>query len=437
MTGERGDDRRLRCPLDALPLEREAGPTSGTAIHRCGRHEYPEVRSIPVLLDSPGALAALAALRRGDGATATGLLLAPDRWTRADSLARAADRLLGGRRFATGLRARRVARFGARHRGAAWATYRQALEALLLEPPRPEPESFHYFLNRPADPTFAVAEAVISAVPAEGEVLDACCGAGHLTRLLLRGREGRVTGLDESFPLLFLASSYLAPGARLVCARADRPLPFAAGVFRTVVCSDALHDTAEPALLAREILRVTSPGGTALAIHLHNSRFDHAYPGRNPLTPEGYASIFESGDPRLLDEGPILSRWIERGEVDLSASRPPAHLARARTVALLAGDRALDRPHRPAAPDAASLALNPMYDATPDAGGLRLARSWPSPFWAREYPDAASYLPEEAFLGREELDALRGGRLAGAAPALARRRVLLDLPPDYGVERPW
>ena len=428
---------RLLCPLDALELERVPSGRDGLAVHFCGRHEYPEVCGIPVLLDTPAARAALEAARAGDAAAARAELLAPGRWGRSDTLARIADRISGAPRFSALVRARRVARFRRRHGDGPFRSYREALAALLLEPPSPQPASFHYFFNRPSDPTFLVAEAVTSGVPDSGEVLDLCCGSGQVTRILARAQGRRITGLDESFALLYLARTHLAPGARLVCARADRPLPFPSGSFDAAVCSDALHDTGEPALLAREILRVLDAAGTAFVVHLHNPAFEHLYRGRNPLAPAGYAAIFEAGQPRLLDERALLDSWLERREVDLSASRPPQDLVGARTLTLLAGATHADRLHRPPPIAPVHLVLNPLYHAHPEADGLSLHRVWPSPDYPREYPEAGAYLPERAQLGPAELGGLRENRLAAEAVELFRRRVILDLPEGYGAERPW
>jgi SAM-dependent methyltransferase len=428
-------ETRLLCPLDALPLERVPAGVDGLAVHFCGRHEYPEVDGIPVLLDTPAAGRALERARLGEAAAARAELLAPDRWSRANTWARAADRLSGSPRFAAALRSRRVARFLRRHPATSLATYRDALAALLLEPPAPQPESFAYFLNRPSDPTFVVAEAVTSAVPRRGAILDVCCGAGHLTRRLSTDPGAQVTALDESFSLLWLARTFLAPAARPVCARADRALPFPPRSFDAVVCSDALHDTEQPAGLAREIVRVLARSGTAFVIHLHNPAFEHHYRGRNPLAPRGYAAIFAEANPRLFDEGPILERWLREATVDLTDPRPPEGLDAARTVTLVAGGdvRAEEAPRR----DDGTIALSPLYVATAEGDGLRLERRWPSASYVTEYPDAPSYLPERATLAAASIAALLDGRLDAAAGELVRRRVLVNVPERYGAERPW
>jgi SAM-dependent methyltransferase len=427
----------LVCPLDALPLTRIPSGPPGLAVHTCGRHEYPEVCGIPVLTGTPAAERALELAHLGKAAEARAVLVTPDREGRADLLARALDRLLGARRFALARRERRLSAFRARHGDAPPKHYREALAALLLEPPAPQPESFHYFVNRPSDPTFVVAEAVTSAVPADVRTLDLCCGSGWVTRLLCR-RSPAVTGLDEYFALLELARTHVAPAARFVCARADRPLPFPEGAFDAVVCSDALHDTSEPGLVAREMERVMDANATAFVVHLHNPRCAHAYPGRNPLEPEGYAAIFAGSDPRLLDEGPILERWLAAREVDLTAAADPESLRKARTLTLLAGNRAPDQRLRGAAPAAAGLALSPLYRATSAGNGaLQLERRWPSEFWLVEYPDAARYLPERATLPAATVAALRAGRIDTVVDELARHRVLIDLPEAFGGERPW
>jgi len=426
----------LRCPVDGLALSKEVG-TAEDGVLCCGTHRYPVSSGIPVLLDSPAARAALEAIDAGEPARARAALLTPDRWGRADTVARGLDRILGGDRFARRLRSGRVKRFLRWHGEGSFPSYRAALDAFLSAPPDPQPESLHYFFSRPSDPTFVVAEAVTSGVARRGTVLDLCCGSGFVTRLVSRGRSEAVTGLDESFPLLFLAKSFLAPRARYVCARADRPLPFADRSFDAVVCSDALHDTEDPAEAAREMLRVRRDGGGLFAIHLHNPAFEHAYPGRNPLPPRGYASLFEGADPRLLDEGPILDAWVDRGEVDFSAIAAPEALSGARTLTLLAGDGAPRGTARPEPPAPECIALSPLYRGHRDGETLRLGRVWPSAFWHREYPDAERYLPEGATLGSEALEGLRGNRLEAEAVDLFRRRVLIDVPAAYGAERPW
>jgi len=438
MRHEESPESRLLCPVDALALAPGNAPGAGSGILSCGRHEYPVVDGIPVLTRTRSAEAALARVKEGDEAGALAALIVPERPGAGEVLARVADKVLGTDAFRDQQRERRIAAFARRHGGPSFPTYREALGALLLDPPHPEPESFHYFINRPSDPTFVVAEAITSAVPEGGEILDVCCGAGHVTRLLARRAPISITALDEGFAGLWLAKRYIAPEAAFVCARADRPLPFATDAFDAVVCSDALHDTEEPRVLAREILRVLREPGTAFVIHLHNPAFEHPYPGRSPMAPEGYAAIFEGGAPRMFDEGAVLSRWLETGQVDLGAAAAPRALASARTVALLAGGTGPDRVHGPFPPRPQNLVLSPLYHAAKEADGtLLLTRHWPSDLYTREYPEAAAYLPESARLSPDESRALARNELAGEAEDLFRRRVILDLPGRYGAERPW
>ena len=425
----------LVCPVDAVALVRTA-TSQGSAVWGCGLHEYPEVDDIPVLVGGADAATALAACRRGDAAAARAALLTPDRGGAAETGARLLSRLLRSPALLAAQRARRVRAHRRRHGDVPPPSFREALGMLLLTPPDPQPESVGYFFCRPSDPTFAVAEAVTSATP-DGDVLDLCCGAGHVTRLLATAPGRHVVGLDASYGLLFLARTYLAPRARFVCARADRPLPFAATSFDAVVCSDALHDTEDPAVLAREAMRVLRPGGACLAVHLHHARARHHYRGRTPLLPEGYAALFDGGDPRLLDEGPILREWVETGSADLRASEPPARLDGARTLTLLAGGRHVDRVVRAAPPRLDELAVSPLYRAEPRQGGLHLTRAWPSDAWRREYPDAEDVLPAEAHLGADALTSLRAARGSADLERLVRRRVLVELPARYGAARPW
>ena len=97
--------------------------------------------------------------------------------------------------------------------------------------------------------------------PEAGErVLDAGCGTGIYTAWLAE-QGADVTGLDVD-PVFLAAAREKAPGARLVEGDAAR-LPFADGEFDLALAVTLLCflSEAERAAAARELLRVTRPGG--------------------------------------------------------------------------------------------------------------------------------------------------------------------------------
>ena len=91
-------------------------------------------------------------------------------------------------------------------------------------------------------------------------VLEVGCGAGHL---LARVPAGRPFGLDLAESLL--ARTRARVGGRAVLAQGDAAvLPFAAGAFERVYCSEVLEHVVDPRASVAEIARVLKPGGVAV-----------------------------------------------------------------------------------------------------------------------------------------------------------------------------
>ncbi|HVL90749.1 MAG TPA: class I SAM-dependent methyltransferase [Actinomycetota bacterium] len=98
--------------------------------------------------------------------------------------------------------------------------------------------------------------ALVRALPlADGDaVLDVACGTGLISRDLEQIAGARVTGLDQSLPMLTRGA-----GAR-VAGQAER-LPFAGATFDGVVFSYLLRYVDDPAATIAEMARVLRPGG--------------------------------------------------------------------------------------------------------------------------------------------------------------------------------
>ena len=113
--------------------------------------------------------------------------------------------------------------------------------------------------------------AVLRAVgPCRGRViLDAGCGEGYLSRLLVR-RGARVVGVDRSGALIRSAAEQ---GGRTGTARfalADlRALPLRDGVFDGVVSNHSLNEMRDPRPALSEFARVLQPGGRLIVLMLH------------------------------------------------------------------------------------------------------------------------------------------------------------------------
>lgn len=98
--------------------------------------------------------------------------------------------------------------------------------------------------------------------PISGCWLDAGCGAGSYVRLLRRRGAGRVYGADYSVPSLAKARQAGVDDPAVAWLAADvRRLPFADGRFDGTLCFGVTQALADSAALARELVRVTRPGG--------------------------------------------------------------------------------------------------------------------------------------------------------------------------------
>lgn len=402
----------LRCPYCGGRLElveslfhRRDGPDMIDAILGCHCCIYPVVGGIPVLHLDPAAVAAREQIESGRPDLAVRTMLA----LRDDS---------------------RAARFE-QAAASPSSTYRDLVDAL-----GPDFEG-GYFLYRFSDPTYVVADATCRAVGAglvagKDRIIDVCGGSGHLTRSLLDLSATPVLA-DLYFAKLWLARRFTAPGCEPVCCDANAPLPFAAGVFRLVVCSDAFHYIWTKRLLASELMRLAGPGGAVVVTHAHNARQWNPSAGM-PLPSEAYEELFAELSPRLFAEKLLLDQIVAGGTLDFSAAHPRDALDADLALTIVATRRdEVFRLHEPASPRAVrgELRINPLYAVETDADRLLLRLRFPSEEYEQEYGAARLYLADDVVVERGSVETPATGPLPPKLADLARRRILLDLPPRY------
>jgi SAM-dependent methyltransferase/uncharacterized protein YbaR (Trm112 family) len=369
----------LACPRCSSPLEPEA------AALRCRCGAWPVVEGIPLLL--PWAL------------------------DRRPSLEEVLARYLPPPTTLSGKILRRIFPGTSRlHRAISdsGATFMQLAETL------GRTGDLEYFRYRFSDLSF-IASAAFMTPLARGPVLDLGCGAGHLLRVLSKKTPpGNLMGLDFSFPLLYLARRFLAPGAHFVCADASARLPFRDGTFEAAVCADTFNYLPDRARTASEIMRIAR--GPILFSHLSDPTF-RGRGAQDPLRPDQYAAFFAPRNPRLYGERRLLETFLRTRTLDLSA--PGARDDE--TISMAAG---VDpRLYPDAGFFAGGSSLNPIYDVQQGENVLRLTRRFLSEKHSaacRTYP---GYLPEGVEVTRAQV--------AARDPELVRKFVLLDLPPLY------
>jgi hypothetical protein len=157
----------------------------------------------------------------------------------------------------------------------------------------------------------------------------------------------------------------------------------------------------------------------------------------NALPPGGYRDLFETLDARVFAESTLFAEVVKGGPLDLSRHESPAALDSDPALSIVAGRGAASaeifRTHSlPSDPGIrGELRVNPLYTASPDGSRVRLRLQFPSEDYADEFGACREYLPDEVVVEATSLGALTAGRVPPDLEELARRRVILDLPPRY------
>ena len=123
--------------------------------------------------------------------------------------------------------------------------------------------AYHQYLkHRFSSQTFWSLYPFLPLIREHGErILEVCCGSGHASFVLSRHiSPDKLVAVDGNFWNLFLTAKYFSR-ADLIQADMNAGLPFKDQQFSTVLMMDSLHYIDARALLAREIVRVTTPEG--------------------------------------------------------------------------------------------------------------------------------------------------------------------------------
>ncbi|HTM34062.1 MAG TPA: methyltransferase domain-containing protein [Vicinamibacterales bacterium] len=403
----------LRCPYCGGQFtlheaaRRSAGGEIQTGVVWCECCAFPVVAGIPVLKSDAASGAAMRAIEAGRDEDALVSLL--------------------------GLEAERGEAFRAMVLRNGVTTYREAIEIL-----SPDPEGT-YFVYRFSDPTYVLAETVMSALAQEpavfrGPVLDLCGGSGHLTRVLTGLRPAdRVVLADMFFWKLWLAKTITAPASVPVCCDANQPLPFAAGSFPTVVLSDAFPYIWQKRLLAGEMVRQAGPGGLIVMPHLHSS-LGWNYSAGMTLTPRSYSALFAELQPRLFPDDALFGPAADRTGLDLSRPMSAEELGSENSFTLIATrDSRAFRAYAPQAmaPAAGALIVNPLYRISREGTDSVLTLTFPTAQYEEEFAATRRYLPDVLTLDVDASAPVTEWPASVDVETLRRRRVLIDAPPRY------
>jgi SAM-dependent methyltransferase len=179
-----------------------------------------------------------------------------------------------------------------------------------------------------------------------GVVADVGCGNGvYLAELARRGQAGNLIGVDMSAGML-RAARQRAHDAALIAADATA-LPFRDSSIDLTLAMHMLYHVREPGLAARELRRVTRPGGR-LVVGLNAG--DHHRELRALIT-AGLADLGHHAVPMVservgLDQGEVLlrglfasvTRYEFRGRLVVPGPEPIAAYVRSMSLATELGD---------------------------------------------------------------------------------------------------
>jgi hypothetical protein len=175
-----------------------------------------------------------------------------------------------------------------------------------------------------------------------------------------------------------------------------------------------------------------SEPGAVLIGHTHNERTWSPSHGQ-PLSPEGYADLFETIEPRLFGEGSLFADVVAGGPLDLTRRDDQDTLDKSPALTIVASRHpGVFARHALSAPaPSGELRINPLYTQQPEGDLVRLTLAFPNEEYAEEYGACRQYLPETLTLERAAIASLAAGRVPAELADLVRRKVIVDLPTRY------
>jgi hypothetical protein len=176
-----------------------------------------------------------------------------------------------------------------------------------------------------------------------------------------------------------------------------------------------------------------APPGAVMIGHTHNERTWSPSHGQ-PLSPEGYADLFETIEPRVFGEGNLFADVVAGGPLDLARRDDQETLDKSPALTIIASRHpgVFARHGLPGPAGAAGeLRINPLYAMEPDGDRVRLRLAFPNDEYADEYGACRQYLPETLTLDRSAIASLAAGQVSGDLIELLRRKVIVDLPKRY------
>lgn len=294
--------------------------------------------------------------------------------------------------------------------------------------------AYHQYLkHRFSSPTFWSLYPFLPLIREHRErVLEICCGSGHASFVLSRHiPPEKLVAVDGNFWNLYLTAKYFS-GADLIQADMNVGLPFKDHRFSAVLMMDSLHYIDARALLVKEIVRVTTPEGFDLVLHMHNALKENVSAGR-PFYPSTIDRLFPGDDIKILPEQEVIEDYIRNDRLDLSKqyTEDQRRQADALIVARHAPGRIMEGLRDDLRTPEDHLILNPMYHVEIQEERIVMDRFWPSSAFRREYALTEVYLPDHFEIDKTSLHRADEPP-AGLYQKMRKNFTLLSVPENYG-----
>lgn len=239
----------------------------------------------------------------------------------------------------------------------------------------------------------------------EGEVLDFGCAVGHSLFFLSKWIEPqRITGVDKQFSSLYLAKKFFCKEARFICIDGDLPLPFRNNTFSTILSLDSFHFVEGKRNLSKEFLRTLSDNGAIFLSHLHNKNKKNPVRG-TPLLLEDYIKLFEDLQTRTIPDYKIKESLFE-GRLDIKENIDVKDVASFSLI--LTKETSIFKEYKTESlllDNLKNPTINPIYKAKEKKAGFVVKRRRLSKLYRDEYPDFESYIKNEAFIYKRDIEA--------------------------------
>ena len=292
-----------------------------------------------------------------------------------------------------------------------------------------------YFVHRVTQPRHLAALALAEQMPRNSSpVLDVACGVGHLDHYLTsRQVSVDVVGIDMCFFQLWIAKHWVAPRSNYLCCNVTNGLPFASGVFKSAIVSDAYHLFKNRNVFVAELNRV-SPKGIKIFTRVGNKL---VMPNEGD---EGTLQQYldEIGDDACVtfSEGELVRYYI--CNTNPFGDAPSSHgvLSKESKWFSIISDPSHEilakpntdfcRPHL-----VGSISINPIYKLISQSVPTRYRFEFPGIWYAYENHQMLEYHPRTVTLTEDVLEKISKNVTDDAVQGYIDSFVLVGLPERY------